>query len=158
MLDGNSSLGSDPPESDSDAHIDDDLDQQSRLPVKRRSELYGDATLNPKRRRRQSATFNTDGASVAAGQESTDRAIVHSWLSSLDVSQNYNAARRRHQLGTGSWFIDGKQFVDWKADPEAILCIYGKPGSGKTILCSYIIEHVKDMCKYQIVATECQAQ
>ncbi|KAF7980620.1 hypothetical protein HWV62_37408 [Athelia sp. TMB] len=72
---------------------------------------------------------------------------LHNWLAAPDVSQNYNAARSKHQTDTGSWFINGSQFSHRKNNPERFMCIYGSPGCGKTILCSSIIENVQDYCK-----------
>lgn len=51
---------------------------------------------------------------------------IHRWLASPDFSSNYNTARRKHQLNTGSWFLNGKEYAKWKEDPRAFLSIYGK--------------------------------
>ncbi|KAF7986925.1 hypothetical protein HWV62_12719 [Athelia sp. TMB] len=64
---------------------------------------------------------------------------VHHWLSPPDVSQNYNAARRKHQLDTGIWFINSASFAEWKIRSET--------GCGKTILCSSIIKDVITFCE-----------
>ncbi|KZP03687.1 hypothetical protein FIBSPDRAFT_968780 [Athelia psychrophila] len=58
-----------------------------------------------------------------------------------------NTARRKHQPETGSWFINGTQFAEWKDKSENILCLYGAPGCGKTILCSTIIKYVIELCE-----------
>ncbi|KAF7985889.1 hypothetical protein HWV62_43772 [Athelia sp. TMB] len=52
---------------------------------------------------------------------------VYDWLAAPDVSQNYNAARRKHLENTGSWFLNDMAFSEWKRRPEQILCIYGAP-------------------------------
>ncbi|KAF7981785.1 hypothetical protein HWV62_31871 [Athelia sp. TMB] len=52
---------------------------------------------------------------------------IHAWLAAPDVSQNFNAARRKHQLGTGSWLIDAVEFNEWKTKPAAVMGIYGNP-------------------------------
>ncbi|KZP09217.1 hypothetical protein FIBSPDRAFT_242108 [Athelia psychrophila] len=72
---------------------------------------------------------------------------VHGWLSAPDVSINFNAARRKHQPETGSWFLDGNQFAQWKDKCDNVLCLYGAPGCGKTILCSSIIKDVIEHCE-----------
>jgi NACHT domain len=43
---------------------------------------------------------------------------------------------------TGTWFIESKQFADWKTNPDSFLWIHGIPGCGKTILSSTITEDV----------------
>ncbi|KAF7984296.1 hypothetical protein HWV62_15261 [Athelia sp. TMB] len=40
-------------------------------------------------------------------------------------------------------------YSTWRRSADNIVCIYGDPGCGKTILCSSIIEDVKDLCKSQ---------
>ncbi|KAF7970480.1 hypothetical protein HWV62_23839 [Athelia sp. TMB] len=72
---------------------------------------------------------------------------IHTWLKAHDTSVSYNAARKKHQAGTGSWFLDGSQFSQWKERPGSILWLYGGPGCGKTILCSSAIENVINSCK-----------
>ncbi|KZP03163.1 hypothetical protein FIBSPDRAFT_969253 [Athelia psychrophila] len=62
------------------------------------------------------------------------RKEVYRWLAAPDSSGNYNAAREKHHADTGSWFIEGKQFLDWKETPDLALWVYGTPGCGKTII------------------------
>ncbi|KZP06828.1 hypothetical protein FIBSPDRAFT_1053326 [Athelia psychrophila] len=60
---------------------------------------------------------------------------VDGCLAATDASQNLNAAIRKRQAGTGDWFLDGTEFAEWKETPNIVLCIYGAPGCGKTVLC-----------------------
>ncbi|KAF7976850.1 hypothetical protein HWV62_5558 [Athelia sp. TMB] len=71
---------------------------------------------------------------------------VYGWLASPDVSANYTAARRKHLPETGFWLIESGDFAHWKSNSKPILGIYGSPGCGKTILCSLIIESVREFC------------
>jgi len=68
-----------------------------------------------------------------------------SWLSPPDPSTNYNTACETHQDGTAMWFFRG-MFTEWNAK-GSLLWIYGKPGSGKSILMSSIIREIDRMCK-----------
>ncbi|KAI0269940.1 hypothetical protein BC834DRAFT_578380 [Gloeopeniophorella convolvens] len=61
------------------------------------------------------------------------------WLSPPDVSINHGFACSFHHARTGRWFLEGGAFTGWKSE-GSLLWIHGKPGSGKTILCSAIIE------------------
>ncbi|KZP21469.1 hypothetical protein FIBSPDRAFT_1044192 [Athelia psychrophila] len=63
-----------------------------------------------------------------------------------DTSPNYNAAKKVHLSGTGTWFLDGSQFSEWKEQPGAVLWLYGGPGSGKTVLSSTVIANIIDFC------------
>ncbi|KAH9061914.1 hypothetical protein EDB87DRAFT_1560217, partial [Lactarius vividus] len=69
-----------------------------------------------------------------------------SWLSPPDPSSNYNIARDIHQDGTARWFCNGSVFAEWNAK-GSLLWIYGKPGSGKTILMSTIVREIDRMRK-----------
>ncbi|KAF7972864.1 hypothetical protein HWV62_16906 [Athelia sp. TMB] len=81
-----------------------------------------------------------------------DESKIHEWIKAADISPSYNAARKKHQFGTGSWFLNGSQFSQWKAQPGSVLWLYGGPGSGKTILCSSAIENIIRCCKSQPIS------
>jgi hypothetical protein len=68
------------------------------------------------------------------------REKLQKWLSPPDPSTNHNIARKAHHNGTASWFFKGSIFKQWKSSP--LLWIHGKPGSGKSVLCSGIIEDI----------------
>ncbi|KAH9039125.1 hypothetical protein EDB85DRAFT_2141372 [Lactarius pseudohatsudake] len=55
------------------------------------------------------------------------------WLSPTDPSTNYNIAREAYHDGTATWFIQGATFREWEVT-GSLFWIYGKPGSGKSIL------------------------
>ncbi|KAI0267942.1 hypothetical protein BGY98DRAFT_1068907, partial [Russula aff. rugulosa BPL654] len=63
------------------------------------------------------------------------------WLSSSDPSINHNLASKAHHNGTAQWFFQGHIFNQWKST-GSFLWIHGKPGSGKSILCSSIIQDI----------------
>ncbi|KAN0133358.1 hypothetical protein V8E53_008798 [Lactarius tabidus] len=62
-----------------------------------------------------------------------------SWLSPPDPSENQVIARRYNHGGSAMWLTRGDTFKKWNAN-GCLLWIHGKPGSGKSILCSTIIE------------------
>jgi hypothetical protein len=68
------------------------------------------------------------------------------WVKSNDPSINHNAARQKHEPTTGDWLLESELFTKWTNATNGSLWLYGKPGAGKTILCSTIIEHVKSLC------------
>jgi len=67
---------------------------------------------------------------------------VRSWLSPPDSSTNHNIACRDHLEGTASWFTQSHRFKEW-TEIGSLFWIHGKPGSGKSILCSSIIQQVE---------------
>ncbi|KAH9007447.1 hypothetical protein EDB84DRAFT_219794 [Lactarius hengduanensis] len=66
---------------------------------------------------------------------------VRRWFSPPDPSVNYNTAREAHQEGTAAWLFEGSSFKEWEL-VGSLLWIHGKPGSGKSVLSSAIINHV----------------
>ncbi|KAN0137936.1 Ankyrin repeat-containing domain protein [Lactarius tabidus] len=63
------------------------------------------------------------------------------WLSPPDPSTNYNVGLRDLHEETATWFLDGRIFQEWYLT-SPLLWIHGKPGSGKSILCSAIIQRM----------------
>ncbi|KAN0138119.1 Ankyrin repeat-containing domain protein [Lactarius tabidus] len=71
------------------------------------------------------------------------RADHRKWLSPPDPSTNQNIASGTQHEGTATWFFRGSIFVEWKSkSTTSLLWIHGKPGSGKSILCSAIIQDI----------------
>ena len=64
-----------------------------------------------------------------------------------DPSSNHNAARKKHQLTTGKWFLESKQFVSWMGRQITSIWLHGIPSAGKTVLASTIVDHVDAVCK-----------
>ncbi|KAJ9300709.1 hypothetical protein DTO271G3_1873 [Paecilomyces variotii] len=67
---------------------------------------------------------------------------LNRWMSAPDASTNLNSAISKRFHGTGSWLLNCESFQEWKLGNKRALCIFGKPGCGKTILSSTIIEHL----------------
>ncbi|KAF8264996.1 hypothetical protein EI94DRAFT_1804983 [Lactarius quietus] len=71
------------------------------------------------------------------------RADHRLWLSPPDPSTNQNMACDTQHSGTAGWFFQGSVFIEWKSQSTtSLLWIQGKPGSGKSILCSAIIQDI----------------
>ncbi|KAF7978596.1 hypothetical protein HWV62_45320 [Athelia sp. TMB] len=85
-------------------------------------------------------------------QHSDKKSAIHAWMKSPDTSPNYNAARRKHQSGTGSWFFNDPQFSEWREQPGSTMWLHGGPGCGKTILCSSVIANVITFCEEKPLA------
>ncbi|KAI1209723.1 WD40-repeat-containing domain protein [Annulohypoxylon truncatum] len=79
-----------------------------------------------------------------ANQESVNQRL----RSFLGVEDTLEDELRILQLlqepGSCLWFSESKHFVSWKAGkPPGILWLTGRPASGKSVLCSHVIEQVK---------------
>jgi hypothetical protein len=86
----------------------------------------------------------------------TDKILDHfkhkeivNWLKVCDPSTNHYAARQAYEPGTGIWFVESSDFIEWRDNQNRSLWLQAIPGAGKTILCSTIIEEVRKFCKAQ---------
>ncbi|KAG5789853.1 hypothetical protein H9Q69_011098 [Fusarium xylarioides] len=75
------------------------------------------------------------------------RRRVYEWLTSTDPSPIHNRSRKLYEAGTGSWVLRAQHWTDWLASSTRCLWVHGIPGSGKTILASWLFENVQGYCK-----------
>ncbi|EFR02841.1 ankyrin repeat domain-containing protein 29 [Nannizzia gypsea CBS 118893] len=79
-------------------------------------------------------------------QKGEYRAKIIQWLSAVEQGvswSNHEDARKKHSQGTGEWALELQAFKEWKSAGPAVLWMHGKPGSGKTVLSSSVIEHLQ---------------
>ncbi|KAH9173160.1 hypothetical protein EDB89DRAFT_2095303, partial [Lactarius sanguifluus] len=69
------------------------------------------------------------------------RANLRGWQSPSDTSTNHNIARNLQHEGTAEWFCISNIFEEWIIT-GSLLWVHGKPGSGKSVLCSSIIQKI----------------
>ncbi|KAG4441669.1 hypothetical protein IFR05_002876 [Cadophora sp. M221] len=85
---------------------------------------------------------------IEAAQRDADRSALLDWLSSVDPSLNYNNARGKYEQGghgTGDWLIQNNEdFEKWKLATNSLMWLNGKAGSGKSVLSSSVINHLKE--------------
>ena len=81
---------------------------------------------------------------VAVSQLSEKHFKIRQWLAGPDPSSNFDRALSKRHSGTGSWLIENEAFRHWDQaqGPSKLIWLYGIPGSGKTILCSTVLEHL----------------
>ncbi|KAF8527123.1 hypothetical protein JB92DRAFT_2670927, partial [Gautieria morchelliformis] len=77
------------------------------------------------------------------------RQEIYAWLSTHNYQSKHTNAYKERQETTGSWFLRGRPFEEWKCRDNSFLWLHGIPGAGKTILCSTIIEELFRHCKSQ---------
>jgi len=97
------------------------------------------------RPRKSRRTHDSDEEEEPA-EENQSRERIHKWLSPPDPSTNHNIACATHLKRTATWFFKGRILRKWKRK-GGILWVHGKPGSGKSVLCSTIIEDIAAMCE-----------
>ncbi|EGN97635.1 hypothetical protein SERLA73DRAFT_30543, partial [Serpula lacrymans var. lacrymans S7.3] len=64
------------------------------------------------------------------------------WLSPLNFRQTQNNVYGSRRESTGKWVLEDEKFKKWRSEKEEILWCPGSPGVGKTVLASYIINHL----------------
>ncbi|KAH9061874.1 hypothetical protein EDB87DRAFT_382930 [Lactarius vividus] len=69
------------------------------------------------------------------------RQDLRKWLSSSDPSTNHVVLCGAQHRGTAMWFFQGSLLAEWKST-SSLLWIHGKPGSGKSVLCSSVIQDI----------------
>ncbi|KAK3897606.1 hypothetical protein C8A05DRAFT_19660 [Staphylotrichum tortipilum] len=72
---------------------------------------------------------------------------ILTWLCPSSIRYQDKTLQRNLTLqlpGSGKWFLDSKQYVSWKQDPDDhLIWINGLPGGGKSILFSGIIQDLQ---------------
>ncbi|TFY51312.1 hypothetical protein EVG20_g11059, partial [Dentipellis fragilis] len=83
---------------------------------------------------------------LADAQRAAELRDCYHWLSAPDPWVNHNAAQDKlsHEQNTGQWIFDNTEFVEWKDNVHSSMWLYGKPGGGKSVLCSTIIKMLQD--------------
>ena len=73
------------------------------------------------------------------------RAELVAWVYpyECDPSDNYHAALKRRQHGTGIWLTESDSFRIWSQKDRGMFWLRGLPGSGKTVLTSTVIEYLQ---------------
>ncbi|KAK0450512.1 uncharacterized protein EV420DRAFT_1274625, partial [Desarmillaria tabescens] len=67
---------------------------------------------------------------------------VEKWLEPLNSEAKLRGVRERRQLETCEWLRGHDQFVSWYS-AGSLLWLNGIPGNGKTVLASFVIDHLK---------------
>lgn len=67
---------------------------------------------------------------------------ILNWIIPISYGPQQTDSFRRHQPGTGQWFLDSSQYHDWLDNKGRVLFCPGIPGAGKTILSSIVVDDV----------------
>ncbi|KAH7030625.1 uncharacterized protein B0I36DRAFT_348831 [Microdochium trichocladiopsis] len=66
------------------------------------------------------------------------------WLSPADPSTNFTRALKQRHEHTGRWLLETPEYGSWKDSPDSFLWLHGKPGCGKTVLSSTVIQDLDE--------------
>ena len=66
---------------------------------------------------------------------------VRSWLKAPDPIDVHSEACKRRHSSTGLWLVNDSAFQKWLKGENSSLWMSGRPGCGKTVLCSTVVQH-----------------
>jgi len=64
------------------------------------------------------------------------------WISAIDFPAQQSDFIGRRQEGTGQWFLDASEVVQWLGQPKGTLFCPGIPGTGKTMIAAIAVDHL----------------
>ncbi|EUC44175.1 hypothetical protein COCMIDRAFT_98978 [Bipolaris oryzae ATCC 44560] len=73
----------------------------------------------------------------------TERREFLSWVSDIDFEEVHQTTYTKKHRGTGDWLTREPKFQEWMQSPHSsLLWCNGKPGIGKSVLSSHVLEHI----------------
>jgi archaellum biogenesis ATPase FlaH len=80
-----------------------------------------------------------------------DLKALADWLSPSTYPAEYAAKLKERQDGTGEWFIRLHEVETWLNTPKSTLLCCGELGTGKSMLCAILIEHLLKTAKSETI-------
>lgn len=90
-----------------------------------------------------------DGTSLVQEQKDQQHRIISDWVSSIDFGTQQSDLINQRQEGTGVWFTDSPDFLDWLQSSNQALFCPGIPGAGKTMIAAIAVNHLWKQTKDQ---------
>jgi ankyrin repeat domain-containing protein 50 len=80
---------------------------------------------------------------MEASNISAKKRDILDWLKAPSQSFKHAELVSRREPGTAMWLLQGSPYMAWKDGGATSLWIHGIPGCGKSILCSAVVEDIK---------------
>ncbi|KAF5333762.1 hypothetical protein D9758_016589 [Tetrapyrgos nigripes] len=87
-------------------------------------------------------TINVIGGDQYNHSNDMGSAKATEWITAPDPLENFNTAYLKIVENTGTWLLEDRSFQNWKNNGN-LLWLQGKAGSGKTFLCTNIINNLR---------------
>ncbi|CUS14582.1 unnamed protein product, partial [Tuber aestivum] len=72
---------------------------------------------------------------------------VQKWLNVVDPTSDYSSMRELREPDTGTWLLEGPEYINWKEGRKGLLWLHGIPGCGKSVLSATVIKDVENLCE-----------
>lgn len=82
-------------------------------------------------------------------QQDDERNEMCDWFELINPTFRHNETCKLHEDQTGQWMLRSPEWKDWLQGSTQFLWVYGIPGSGKTVLASYLIRKIEELCSNQ---------
>jgi hypothetical protein len=89
-----------------------------------------------------SSAFQSLSARLVSKEEVDEEQKILDWVCDYNYQAQHHQACRLHCDNTSSWILEHPVFLHWMESNNPVLWFRGAPGSGKTILASYVVEHL----------------
>lgn len=67
---------------------------------------------------------------------------LHDWLKPSNVIETHRLACEKRYPGTGTWLVKDANYITWLLEANSFVWLNGFAGTGKSILCSVVIEDI----------------
>lgn len=89
-----------------------------------------------------SSAFQSLNYRIAGKEEVELEQKILDWVCDYNYQAQHHRACRLHCDDTSTWILEHSLFLEWMKSTNLVLWFRGAPGSGKTILTSYVVEHL----------------
>ncbi|KAF3235111.1 hypothetical protein TWF192_001077 [Orbilia oligospora] len=81
---------------------------------------------------------------IYSNMDKEENRQIISWLSGTDYESIHADYRKRKMSGTGGWITNSTEFLEWlQGDKQTLFCS-GRPGAGKTIITTTVIDWLEE--------------
>ncbi|KAF3208106.1 hypothetical protein TWF106_011539 [Orbilia oligospora] len=81
---------------------------------------------------------------IHSNMDKEENRQIISWLSGTDYESIHADYRKRKMSGTGGWITNSTEFLEWlQGDKQTLFCS-GRPGAGKTIITTTVIDWLEE--------------
>ncbi|KAF3312506.1 hypothetical protein TWF173_007116 [Orbilia oligospora] len=86
---------------------------------------------------------------IHSNMDKEENRQIISWLTGTDYESIHADYRKKTMSGTGEWITDSTEFLEWlRGDKQTLFCT-GRPGAGKTIITTIVIDWLQEVMPHE---------